>query len=252
MVDCLEDMKLLNIEYHNITAPEALTKTLDLLAEQKRATVCFLNADCLYKAQRDDEYRQILNQADLVLSDGIGLKFATWLYGGRMKDDCNGTDLSPLIMERAAQAGYKIFFMGGKDGIAEKAAGNIRQRIPNIQIVGTHEGYFDDDQKLIGQINASGADILFVAMGVPLQEKWIYRYRERLTPRLCLGVGALLDYLSGTIPRAPLWMRKVHLEWCWRIFVDPKRMLRRYLVDGVGFFVYLAYYRVRWGGSGGS
>lgn len=244
-------MNLLNIKYHNITAPEALTETLAFLAGQKKAMVYFLNADCLYKTQHDDGYRQILNQADMVLPDGIGLRLATRLFGGRMKDDCNGTDLSPLIMERAAQVGYKIFFVGGKDGVAEKAAENMRQRIPNIQIVGTHAGYFDDDQKLIDQINTSGADILFVAMGVPLQEKWIYRNRVRLNPRLCLGVGALLDYLSGAILRAPLWMRKIHLEWCWRIFVDPRRMLKRYIVDGVGFFMYLLYCRVRYGRARG-
>jgi N-acetylglucosaminyldiphosphoundecaprenol N-acetyl-beta-D-mannosaminyltransferase len=237
-------MSILNTKYDNLTVAQALEKITGKLKESRKFDVFFLNADCLYKAQADEEYRRILNCADFVLPDGIGLKIATTILGGKMKDNCNGTDLSPIIMERAAQAGYRMFFLGGKDNVAEKAADNMRQRISNIKIVGTYTGYFEDDQKVIGQINASGADILFVSMGVPLQEKWIHRNRERLNPKLCLGVGALMDYLSGTIPRAPLSMRKIHLEWLWRIFIDPRRMFKRYIIHGLGFIAYLCYLRL--------
>jgi N-acetylglucosaminyldiphosphoundecaprenol N-acetyl-beta-D-mannosaminyltransferase len=243
------NMKLLGVGYKNITVDVALLMILELLDRKKGSIICFLNADCLYKAQKDQEYKDILNCADLVLSDGIGLKLATKLFGGKMNDNCNGTDLSPLLMEKAAAKGWKVFFLGGKEGIADKAAENMRQRIPSIQIVGTHLGYFDDDRPVVDKIKMSGADILFVAMGAPLQEKWIFRNHERLNPCLCLGVGALLDYLSGSIPRAPLWMRKIYLEWFWRILVDPKRMFKRYIIDGVWFFIYLFYYRVRYGVS---
>ena len=174
-----------------------------------------------------------MNSADLVLPDGIGLKLATRILGGKMEEDCNGTDISPLLMQKAAEEGYKIYFLGAKEKIAEKAAENTRKQIPRIQIVGTHHGFFNNDKEVIKKINDSGADILFVAMGVPLQEKWIAKHRRELNPRLCLGVGALFDYLSGRIPRAPLFMRKMHLEWLWRIFIEPKRMFKRYIVDGM-------------------
>ena len=196
------------------------------------------------KAQKDLEYRSIINNADLVLSDGIGLKIASKIFGETMVDNCNGTDLSPKILKLAADNGYSVFFLGGEDGIALKAAENAKKTTPKLDIKGTHSGYFDDDKKIVDLINATGVDILFVAMGVPLQEKWIAKYREQLNCKLALGVGAFLDYLSGSIPRAPLWMRKCHVEWFWRCFIDPKRMLKRYFVDGFCFVVYVFLYRL--------
>jgi exopolysaccharide biosynthesis WecB/TagA/CpsF family protein len=148
-------------------------------------------------------------------------------------------------MQKASEKGYKIFFLGGKEGIAPKAAENIKKRISNIQIVGTHSGYTIQSDEVVDQINRSGADILFVAMGVPMQEKWIMHNRERLTSGLCLGVGALLDYLSDYKPRAPLLMRRLYIEWLWRVFIEPQRMVKRYLIDGAGFLFYLLFLRIK-------
>ena len=224
---------------------ESLDKIGVFLRTDTKHTLFFLNADCLRQTQRDRHYLNILNSADLVLSDGIGLRFATWLFGGRMKDNCNGTDLSPLIMKEAAKQGLRVFFLGGKEGIAEKAADNIKNKVSGIQIVGVHSGYFEDDDEVINKINLSGADILFVAMGVPLQEKWITKNRDKLNSKLCLGVGALFDYLSEHIRRAPKIMINLHLEWLWRIFIEPRRMFKRYILDGLGFFIYLIFYRIK-------
>lgn len=229
-------MKILNVKYDNMTFGSAIEEAVSLLRKEKKSNLFFLNADCLYKAQKDEEYRNILNSADLVLPDGIGLKLITMLFGVKMKDNCNGTDFSPIFMEKAAAEGYKIFFLGGKENIAEKAAENVRHKILGIKIVGIHSGYFSDDKKVIDKINNSGADILFVAMGAPLQEKWIARHREKLNTGLCLGVGALFDYLSERVRRAPKIMRNLYLEWLWRIFIDPKRMFKRYIIDGSKFF----------------
>ncbi len=238
-------MKILGIRYDNITFDEAVQKLLYLLKSNNKATSLFLNADGVYKAQRDPEYSRIINSIELVLSDGIGLRLITRIFGENMRENCNGTDLSPILMKCAAKQGFKIFFLGGKTGIAEKAAENMRVQIPNIQIVGTHNGYFKSDEEVIARINESGADILFVAMGVPIQEKWIARNRQKLNPRLCLGVGALLDYLSGSIPRAPKMMRILHLEWLWRIFIEPKRMFKRYIIDGAKLFGLVLKYKLR-------
>ena len=232
-------MNILGVRYDNVTLTEALEKALSLLNKEnnlRRANVFFLNIDCLYKSQGDEEYRQILNSASLVLPDGIGLRLITKLLGGGMKANCNGTDFSPLFMRKASEKEYKIFFLGGKEGVAEKAAQNMCRQPPQIKIVGTHSGYFSDDGYVIEKINRSRADILFVAMGVPLQEKWIAKHREELSPRVCLGVGALFDFLSGHIKRAPVWMQKASLEWLWRLMMEPKRLWKRYLVDDLKFF----------------
>ena len=240
----LKAMNLLGVNYDNISVDEALAQILGLAAGDRKANVFFLNADCLYKAQKDDQYRAILQSADLVLPDGIGIKLATKIFGGQLKADCNGTDLSPKIIQRTSKLDLKLYFLGGKVGVAEKAVIQARQMFPNVNIVGNASGYIPDLDSAIAQINSSEADILFVAMGVPLQEKWIVQNRSKLNVKLCLGVGAFLDYLSGTIPRAPSWMRQIHMEWFWRIFIDPKRMFKRYMIDGFCFVLFVRYKRL--------
>lgn len=243
MKNLQELINLLNVKYNNITIDTAIKKAVSLLEKRDKANVFFLNIDCLYKAQKDEEYRNILNSADLVLPDGIGLKITARICEKEMRANCNGTDFSPLLMEKLAEEGYKIFFLGSREGVAEKAAEKIRKQIPGIQIVGTHSGYFNNDEEVIKKINDLGANVLFVAMGVPFQEKWVARNREILNPQLCLGVGALFDYLSGRIPRAPQFMRKMHLEWLWRIFIEPRRMFKRYIIDGAKLFWKVIKYR---------
>ena len=237
-------MKILNIKYDNFKLNTALEESLRLSRSNKKSNIFFLNIDCLRQAQKDEEYREIMCSADRVFPDGVGIKVASRIYGGYMKDNCNGTDLSPLLLERFAKRGDKIFLLGGNPGVARQAAVNLRRGMPNIQIVGTHQGYVEEDEAVIDQINESGAEVLFVAMGVPIQEKWIHRNRDRLNPRLCLGVGALFDYLSGTIPRAPGIVRCLRLEWLWRCFVDPRRMIKRYFIDDTGFLIRLVFHRI--------
>lgn len=239
-------MKLLGLRYHNLERQKALLRCLKLVADKKEASVFFLNLDCLYKACRDRRYRAALKKASLVLPDGVGLRIATALFGGRMRDNCNGTDLCPRLLRKCAQLGLPIFLLGGKEGVAHKAAQVLRSRYPEIKIAGTCDGYFqpEDEDCVIAQVNNSGAQVLLVGFGAPLQEKWIFKNRSRLKPVLCLGVGALLDWISGTQPRAPAIVRKFSLEWAWRIAIEPQRMFRRYLLDDLPFLAYLAGRRV--------
>lgn len=227
-------MRMLNVDYDNILSDEAIDKIIGCALAGKKCFVCFVNADCIYQAYCNPYYNIVLKEADLVLPDGIGVKLGSKLLGAQMKDNCNGTDLSPSILRVAASYGIKVFLLGGKPGRAEKAAVNARNNF-GVDIVGHHHGYFDDDQYVIEIINRSNAEVLFVALGVPYQETWIYKNLERLNPSVCLGVGAYVDYLSGELKRAPLWMRKLHLEWMWRIYIEPGRMVKRYVVDGSKF-----------------
>ena len=244
---CSCDLKkgLCAIQFNNTTIGQALDQAMALLNKQERSTIFFINLDGLYKAHKDEEYSQVLASATLTLPDGIGLKLISRLSGIIMKDNCNGTDFSPRFMEMASAQGYRIFFLGGKEGVAEKAAEKISTRIKGIQIVGHHCGFFENDEEIIKKINSSRADILFVAMGVPAQEKWITRNRDSLDPKICLGVGALLDYLSERIPRAPKIFRRLHLEWFWRIFIEPRRMFKRYFIDGLGFLFYFIWLKIK-------
>ncbi len=228
-------MKILNTSYDNLTVPEAVERIITLAQDDSKISMInFVNADCIYKAYHDKAYSKILSESDLVLPDGIGVKLTTALFGEKMKDNCNGTDLSPLVLKAAAMHDLKVFFLGGKEGRA-KMAGENAERNYGTNIVGTHHGYFTDNSKVIKLVNDSKADILFVALGVPYQEKWVHKHCNSLHVRACLSVGAYLDYLSGQLPRAPKVFRLCNLEWLWRVFVDPKRMVKRYFIDGACF-----------------
>jgi N-acetylglucosaminyldiphosphoundecaprenol N-acetyl-beta-D-mannosaminyltransferase len=222
----------MRIYYNNLTMSDALAVIMQALFRKTKQTIFFLNAYCVYQAEQDTQYREILDRADLVLPDGIGLRIGTWILGGRMKENCNGSDFSPICISSASRAGYQIFLLGGEPGIADKAAKKLMELVPKVLIAGTHHGYFEDDDEVVSRINQSGAQLLLVAMGVPRQEKWIMKNRDRLNPTVCLGVGAFFDYLSENVQRAPSILRRIHLEWFWRFFIEPKRLFKRYFIYG--------------------
>ncbi len=237
-------VSVMNVHYNNMKFHEAVAVTNLNLDKAIRMNIFFLNADCVYKAQKDVEYRDILRSSEWVLPDGIGLKLISKLFGYKMLDNCNGTEFSPVVLQLAAQKGLSVYFLGSKEGVAQKAAEAARRKFQGVKIAGYHSGFFHNDDQVIDDINKSGADILFVGMGAPLQEKWIVTHRQQLRPRLCLGVGAYLNFLSGQLIRAPKWMISLHLEWFWRVLVEPRRMFKRYFIDGARLFFLVFKYRV--------
>ena len=199
----------------------------------------FLNAHCFNLAQKDREYFDILNSCDYLLNDGIGIKIASKIEKLVLKKNLNGTDFIPEIAEMAAKKGCKIFLLGAKDGIAEEAAVKLKEKFEGLQIAGVHSGY-GLDESVLEMINNSKADILIAGMGVPMQEKWIRENKSKLgSVKLFVGGGAILDFLSQRIRRAPLFMRKFGLEWVFRLCLEPGRLWRRYLVGNFLFFYYI-------------
>ena len=199
----------------------------------------FLNAHCFNLAQKDREYFDILNSCDYLLNDGIGIKIASKIEKLVLKKNLNGTDFIPEIAEMAAKKGYKIFLLGAKDGIAEEAAVKLKEKFEGLQIAGVHSGY-GLDESVLEMINNSKADILIAGMGVPMQEKWIRENKSKLgSVKLFVGGGAILDFLSQRIRRAPLLIRKIGLEWLFRLCLEPGRLWRRYLVGNFLFFYYI-------------
>lgn len=234
--------------YHNLGMARALDAAEALLLGDAPAEICFLNIDSLRLANLDPEYRAVLERAALVLPDGIGIRLATRIYGDRLREDCNGSDLSPKLIERAARHGLGIFLLGAQEPVVQRTAEVLRARYPGLRVCGTQHGYFTDSQPVLEAINASGAQLLLVAMGVPRQEKWIAQHRAALQPRLCLGVGNLFSWISGSQPRAPLWVQRLYMEWVWRILLEPRRLFRRYVLHDIPFLMGLAlrrWFRVR-------
>jgi N-acetylglucosaminyldiphosphoundecaprenol N-acetyl-beta-D-mannosaminyltransferase len=213
----------------------------------------FVNAHCINVAAKDAEYHAILAKADALIADGSGIRLAGSTLGCPIVDNVNGTDLFPLLCSRFAKTGKRMFLLGSAPGVAEKAARWAEEFTGSSIIAGTYHGYFKpaEESAVIEAINASGADLLLVALGVPRQEKWIDSVRSLLQVQLCMGVGALFDFYSDTVSRAPLWMRKIGLEWVWRLLLEPGRMWRRYIVGNVVFIVRLMKLRIRQGRRSG-
>ncbi|MBS0641354.1 MAG: WecB/TagA/CpsF family glycosyltransferase [Proteobacteria bacterium] len=207
------------------------------VATGKQTRVAFLNAHCANVAARNPAYREALVSADAILPDGSGVALAMRMHGQRLVANLNGTDLIPLLCRQFAASGTSVYLLGGKPGVAEAAAASLVRSAPGLIIAGSHDGFFapNEEQGVIDRINASGADVVLVAMGVPVQDEWLHRVAPRLQATLTFGVGGLFDFLSGRIPRAPRPLRLAGLEWTWRLYQEPARMWRRYILGNPEF-----------------
>lgn len=230
-----EQLRILDVTIANISMAQALDWVFDQAARDlvvgRGRLVCFVNPSCLNVSVADIGYRAVLHRANLVLPDGIGIKLATRIQGVGLRDNVNGTDMFPRLCERAARTGTALYLLGARDGVAKAAGRAMCQAYPGLRIAGTHHGYVaGEEERVVAEINASGAQILLVAMGVPQQELWLERLRPQLAPAVLMGVGGLFDFYSGRIARAPLWVREIGMEWAWRLMKEPGRMWRRYVI----------------------
>jgi len=173
------------------------------------------------------------------LRDGTGVSWAVKRKGIGSGHNFVGTDFVPDFCRYTSQKGYRFFFLGSKPGVAAAARQRLAALVPDVVVTGDHHGYFDDDRspQIIDTINATRSDILLVAMGNPRQEQWIARHLDGLNVPVCIGVGALFDYLSGHVTRAPRWMLDLGLEWLFRLLLEPGRMWQRYLIGNIKFII---------------
>lgn len=197
------------------------------------------NTQMLLAASKDRELRKLLNSSELNIPDGVGVRLAARLRGVRL-ESMSGIDIAEELLSVAASKGYRVFFLGAKRGVAEKAAENMRVRYPTLHICGIHHGYFDksgtENASVLKKIRTAAPDILFVCFGFPAQEKWITDNRASLpSVKLSMGLGGSLDVWSGNIRRAPLLIQKAGLEWLWRTVLEPKRA--RIFVDIPHFLI---------------
>lgn len=204
--------------------------------------LAFLNAHCANIARKNWRYQEALKSADLILPDGSGIELAARFEGREMGENLNGTDLFPVLCRCLAFRKIPVFLLGGRPGIAEAAAERAQMLAPNLKVAGTHHGFFapQDEEAVIDAVNKSGARVVMVAFGVPDQDVFLARIAPRLNAPVTLGVGGLFDFISGRIPRAPLWLRKNGLEWLYRLRQEPRRMWRRYVVGNIAFITHAA------------
>jgi exopolysaccharide biosynthesis WecB/TagA/CpsF family protein len=230
--DRLPSLRLFDLPLLNATPAQ----TIEGMLGMGPCRAAFVNAHCVNVAHSDPEYRRALASADLLLPDGAGIELAARWHGARLTANLNGTDLCPVLANEFARRDLSLFLLGGLPGVAEKAARALVRDVPRLRIAGVLDGFAGaQPDTAIPTINASGAHVLWVGMGVPTQDVWLARHNAALSPRLVMGVGALFDFLSGRVLRAPLWMRRSRAEWLWRLGVEPRRMFGRYVIGNALF-----------------
>jgi N-acetylglucosaminyldiphosphoundecaprenol N-acetyl-beta-D-mannosaminyltransferase len=176
-------------------------------------------------AQTDQHWRDILNSADLVTPDSNGVVWAARRRGTPLRERVSGVDLLDILCARASKKGYRVFLLGAAPGIADLAAERLQARHPGLQIVGTQHGYFskEEEPEIVRRIRDLRVDLLFVAMGIPRQEQFIFDHKYEMAAKVAMGVGGSLDVWSGAVKRAPRLIRALKLEWLWRLVLNPRK-----------------------------
>ena len=197
------------------------------------------NVDHLVKAEQNEDFRRAYDDVSLSLADGMPLIWASPLLGCALPERVAGSDLLMPLLELAAKRRWKVYLLGGAPGVAPVVAQMMTERM-GINVVGWDDARIERDGSdptgnSVARASAAGADLIFVALGPPKQELWIHRSLDAIRPAVALGVGASLDFLAGKYKRAPAWMGRWGLEWAYRLWQEPRRLWRRYLVEGPRF-----------------
>ena len=239
-------VRLLGVPVDNVTLDEAVEIVCEQIERGEPTQVCFVNADCVNIAFRNRAYASALRQASLVFADGVGMKIAGDALGRPLRDNVNGTDLFPLLAEALAARRRGVYLLGGRPGVPEGVAEWLATHHPELRLCGAWHGYFSaaEEATVVREIATSGADLLLVAFGEPRQTLWIAEHLAELNVPVAMGVGGLFDFFSGRQLRAAEWQRRAGLEWLYRLYREPRRLWRRYLIGNAVFLARLA--RVWW------
>lgn len=229
----MEIINIRGVNFHNVTLDEAVgwvTETLASGAETPRV-VFTPNSEIVQLCIEQPEYYPLINSADLIIPDGIGVVKASRILGTPLKGKVAGIELGERVIALASEKGYSVYFLGAKPGVAEQAAAKMREKYPGFTIAGTHDGYFqktgEENEAVLAEIRAAAPDVLYVCLGVPAQEKWIDANRAAMgSVRLCLALGGSLDVWAGNVRRAPKLFIKLGLEWFYRLCREPWRLGR--------------------------
>jgi len=217
---------VMGLQFDNVTMDEALERAKQILAGDRAAYVVTPNAEIAYEAMHNEDLRQLVNDADLVLPDGAGVVLASKILKTPLKQKVAGVDFADNLLGVLAQTGGSVYLLGSKPGIAELAAEKMLAKHPGLTIAGMADGYFKEEGPVVEKINAVKPDVLFVCLGAPKQERFMYDHRAELNVRFMIGLGGSLDGFAGTVRRAPQWMIRLQLEWLYRLIKEPHRFGR--------------------------
>jgi N-acetylglucosaminyldiphosphoundecaprenol N-acetyl-beta-D-mannosaminyltransferase len=227
---------LLGVRVHAVTMSQTLAWVEAAVAARAPRQICTANPEFVMAAQRDREFLDLLNRADLVIPDGVGLLWAARQQGEHLPERVAGSDLIYRLAELAARHGWRLYFLGAAEGVAQQAAEALRAKYPGLVVAGTFAGSPrpEENAALVARVKAARPDVLMVAYGAPAQDKWIVRNLNELGVPVSLGVGGAFDFVAGVVPRAPVWLQRLNLEWLYRLWKQPWR-IRRIFMAVVGF-----------------
>jgi len=226
-------VQILGVEIIDVTQRRAVELVRHMIDSSDGRThqIFFVNAHTLNLAAANPDYRALLNTGSSVFGDGTGVRWAARMKGVDVRDNLNGTDFVPKLLE--STPGRRYFLLGADADTILRAAAVAEMRFPNWTQTGFHHGFLCDSQldaNVVRLINAAQPDVLLVGMGNPHQERWIYEHRAALSVPVCVGVGGLFDFWAGNVTRAPRWLRHLGQEWIWRLLQQPGEKARRYLL----------------------
>jgi N-acetylglucosaminyldiphosphoundecaprenol N-acetyl-beta-D-mannosaminyltransferase len=225
----VDSIEVLGVRVDGATYDDVLAQTDAFVASRQPHQIVTLNPEMLVAAQADPAFRKMLNEADLNVADGVGLMFAARWLGHPLRERVTGSDGVYRLASHCARRGYRPFLLGAAPGVAELVAERLVAANPSLKIAGTHAGSprIEDEEDIISRVRATAPDLLLVAYGVPAEERWIARNRDRLGVPVMIGVGGAFDFVVGVARRAPVWMRRMGLEWLYRLIREPWRWRRQ-------------------------
>jgi len=224
---------ILGVEINAIDMDDAVGAIGGWIRQREPTYVCLVPAHSVMEARRDEEYRRVLNGSGLTTPDGMSIVWLLKLRGHRRVQRVYGPDLVLEVCRASVEAGWSHFFYGGEEGVADDLVSTLESRYPGLRIAGTHSPPFRqltpaEDAEVSRRIENSGADVVWVGIGSPRQERWIAEHAGKVGAPVLIGVGAAFDYISGRKPQAPSWMQRAGLEWLFRLATEPRRLWRRY------------------------
>jgi len=222
-------LHILGVRVDDVTGDETLALVERFIGERTPHQICTVNPEFIMAAQRDAAFRDVINNATLCPPDGVGVLWAARRLGHPLRERVGGTDMAERIAARAAQLGWRMYFLGAAPGVAEQAAMVLQTRYPGLAVVGTFAGSsaLSEENAIVERIRAARPDVLLVAFGAPMQDVWIARNQPRLQAPVGMGVGGAFDFIAGVTRRAPRWVQRLGFEWLHRLIHEPWRWRRQ-------------------------
>ena len=234
-----QTVDILGINIDTLNKTKALETILAFVGDSSTKIVFTPNSEMIMIAHTDDELKTTLNSSDLLIADGIGIVWASKILGYSIPERVTGYDTMSELFKIGNKGSFSFYLLGSSQEVIERTVHNLKTMYTELNILGYHNGYFDsiEEINIIEEINKLKPDILFVALGAPKQEKWIYRNKTNINAKVCMGVGGCFDVIAGKVKRAPIFFQKFGLEWLYRLFEQPTRFKRMLKLPQFGLYV---------------